>query len=382
MNAILIIVYAAFLLSCSRPEDLHDDTLTDSRDGKTYRIIEMGTQTWMAENLNYDAPGSRCYDNDSANCDKYGRLYDWATALNVCPDDWHLPTDAEWTKLTNFVGDSAAIKLKTTDGRDWNGTDNYGFSALPSGMSYDSIFAYLGFYSIWWSTIDGGNNGLTAITYGVNSYSEKDVIRQSSNKSSFISVRCIKGKPYFNIKYGDDLIDERNTQKPVTYKTVVIGEQTWMAANLNYEVSGSKCYNDYPENCERYGRLYDWEMAMTVCPVGWHLPTDEEWTILENFVGSNPGTKLKAASGWNWNDWDGISGNGTDNYGFSALPSGPGGPDGDFGYGGNFVLFWSSTGYYSTYKDVYIRKIDYRDVNIDRGILWTSAFLSVRCIKD
>jgi uncharacterized protein (TIGR02145 family) len=129
------------------------------------------------------------------------------------------------------------------------------------------------------------------------------------------------------------------------YKTVKIGEQTWMAENLNYEAEGSVCYDNNPDNCAKYGRLYDWEAAIKVCPEGWHLPSIEEWDKLLRFVDSEDkvyryvggdtssagpyenrraGKYLKAVSGWNsYKGYDG-NGNGTDKYGFSALPGGRG----------------------------------------------------------
>ena len=119
------------------------------------------------------------------------------------------------------------------------------------------------------------------------------------------------------------------------YKTVRIGTQTWMAENLNYNVAGSKCYDDLEANCNTYGRLYNWETALEVCPSGWHLPSDDEWTVLEDYVGSTAGTKLKATSGWS-------SGNGTNSYGFSALPGGIG-ESGYFSGGGSFGTWWSAT---------------------------------------
>jgi uncharacterized protein (TIGR02145 family) len=109
----------------------------DSRDGKTYKKVTIGTQTWMAENLNYAANNSVCYGNSAENCAEYSRLYNWATAKTACPTGWHLPSDDEWTMLTDNVGGSktAGTKLKSAEGwnKDGNGTDDYGFSALPGG---------------------------------------------------------------------------------------------------------------------------------------------------------------------------------------------------------------------------------------------------------
>jgi hypothetical protein len=108
--------------------------------GKTYKTVVIGTQNWMAENLNYNVSGSHCYDNLESNCNKYGRLYDWATAKTVCPAGWHLPSGTEWATLINYVGGSniAGKKLKATSG--WNnggnGQNTYGFSALPGGIEY------------------------------------------------------------------------------------------------------------------------------------------------------------------------------------------------------------------------------------------------------
>jgi len=104
-------------------------TLTDKRDGKKYKTVIIGERTWMAENLNYEANGSKCYDNKPENCDKYGRLYDWNTAKEACPSGWHLPSDEEW-KIDRYVGGKEAEKkLKSKSGwdEDGNGTDDFGF---------------------------------------------------------------------------------------------------------------------------------------------------------------------------------------------------------------------------------------------------------------
>jgi uncharacterized protein (TIGR02145 family) len=163
------------------------------------------------------------------------------------------------------------------------------------------------------------------------------------------------------------------------YRTVKIGNQIWMAENLNYAWIGSKRYNNDQNNAEIYGRLYDWETAFEACPPGWHLPSIEEWDELINFVGGEDtaGKKLKAKSGWDGN------GNGTDSYGFSALPGGYGRSDGSFdgvGYGG---CWWSATEDNSDYA--YYRYMDYifddsSDVSRNNDV--KSRLFSVRCVQD
>jgi uncharacterized protein (TIGR02145 family) len=110
------------------------NAFTDPRDGKTYRTVRIWTQTWMAENLNYQTDSSWCYDNKDSNCNKYGRLYDWDAAKTACPTGWHLPTWKEWKRLVYFVGstETAGRELKSKM-PDWDGRDNYGFSAMPGG---------------------------------------------------------------------------------------------------------------------------------------------------------------------------------------------------------------------------------------------------------
>jgi uncharacterized protein (TIGR02145 family) len=99
------------------------------------------------------------------------------------------------------------------------------------------------------------------------------------------------------------------------YRTVEIGDQVWMAENMNYKIDNSWCYNNDEFNGKKYGRLYTRDAAKAVCPPGWHLPSRKEWNTLIAEVGGSA-AKLKANSGWN----NGC--NGTDKYGFSALPGG------------------------------------------------------------
>ena len=183
-----------------------------------------------------------------------------------------------------------------------------------------------------------------------------------------------------NIDYGT-MTDERDYK---VYRTVKIGNQVWMAENLNYSDSSttpslkgkSWCYNREPKNCDVTGRLYTWAAAIDsvklandadnpldcgsdkicglsdtvqgICPPGWHLPSYAEWDTLVLALGGRfnvaVGTLLKSQSGW-----DKGSGTGTDAFGFCALPAGVSyintvfAPSGEFDYGGNETNFWSST---------------------------------------
>jgi uncharacterized protein (TIGR02145 family) len=195
----------------------------------------------------------------------------------------------------------------------------------------------------------------------------------------------------------DTLIDTRDGK---TYRTVKIGNQVWMAENLNYKPKTGKswCYNDSDSYCEKYGRLYNWETAKKVCPAGWHLPSRSDWQELVRAVDSNAhltedgwdcynyaGEKLKSQSGWfvNKNNIfydrsDEFGFNGSDEFGFSALPGGDrhtGGKFYDAGYYGNWwtatesgsgVAYARNMGYY--YEYVYEN-----DDNKSHG-------LSVRCL--
>ena len=175
-----------------------------------------------------------------------------------------------------------------------------------------------------------------------------------------------------------------DTRDNKTYKTVKIGTQTWMAENLNYEAKGSKCYDNKPDNCKKYGRLYDGETAKTACPKGWHLPSVTELSKLLHYVDGTSGTEivyesetagkyLNATSGWNEN------GNGTDKFGFSALPGGTGKSviSDNFTYAGDCGMWWLDTGSYLYWAQCWGNEVRYSEE--EDGIYF---FNSVRCIKD
>ena len=192
-----------------------------------------------------------------------------------------------------------------------------------------------------------------------------------------------------------------------SYKTVRIGDQTWMAENLNYVVEGSKCYSNSSANCDEYGSLYNWATAMNlpsscnsnicssqiqsphrgICPSGYHIPSQAEWNTLSSYVQSTSDCRgcnaklLKATSGWNNKYFGGGSGNGTDEYGFSALPGGRDYSDGSFIFVGDYGYWWSASeydrsfAYYQNMKNT----DDFADLDLD---LIKSGLQSVRCVQD
>jgi uncharacterized protein (TIGR02145 family) len=362
-------------------------TFNDSRDGKTYNWVKIGTQIWMAENLNYykELLG-KCYDNKDSNCETYGRLYEWDDAIRLCPDGWHLPTQAEWNTLASAVGNDASKKLKSTssDWRDGAGTDDYGFKGLPGG-ELDGEFKNINIAGVWWTS------AYFLGTYAVLRYMDANNFEEShSQQTNLHSVRCVKGySSSSSIIYGE-ITDKRDNKK---YATVKIGTQTWMAQNLNYAGANSQiglCYNNKTENCNKYGRLYDWATAMNVsedyntqqlnappgqhqgiCPDSWHLPTISEWNALISFVDGNAGRRLKARSSEWGNDY------GTDVYSFGALPSG--GLDGEFKNINKTSEWWTPSDFQG--NRAVLKHMDAGNEVGESNSLKTSHY-SIRCVED
>lgn len=175
----------------------------DSRDGKTYKWIKIGTQVWMAENLNYlTSIGSACYDNKEDNCKIYGRLYTHEKAKNACPNGWYLPSDGDWKVLEQYLGmskkyadevswrDSGSVGcyLKSTYYWPKNsvGTNSSGFNALPGGYSYRGnnkiYYASLGHMAYFWSSFSWYRE--LNIGGGI----KRDII----DNKRYYSVRCIR----------------------------------------------------------------------------------------------------------------------------------------------------------------------------------------------
>ena len=144
----------------------------------------------MKKNLNIATTSSWCYDNNDANCTKYGRLYTMYAARTACPSGWHLPTSGEWNDLVSAVGPLAGRKLKSKSGwsNSGNGTDNFGFSALPGGTrSYTGSFTGAGDVGAWWTSssvrLDGNVSRIVS--------AGDDVSVNVLNGSDGMSVRCV-----------------------------------------------------------------------------------------------------------------------------------------------------------------------------------------------
>ncbi|MDR2592837.1 MAG: hypothetical protein LBC59_08535, partial [Chitinispirillales bacterium] len=277
-------------------------TLTDTRDGQTYKTVTIGKQTWMAENLNYKTDSSWCYKNADSNCVKYGRLYNWYAAMSACPSGWYLPTKADWREIAGaasrgYYGDLARLKAV----RGWNnndcydpfsekkffvGNDEYGFCALPGGeRSAIGEFVNIGLDGYWWTSTEGVGfehdlmkKWMSTVDIGNGAYRRSithcnGVVGETGyGKGRGYSVRCIQGDGGDNGgKLSDStrrkMEDEKRTEADQRkkeaqhridslsdyftdsrdgriYRTVTIGGKTWMAQNLNYKTGKSWCYNN------------------------------------------------------------------------------------------------------------------------------------------
>jgi len=169
-------------------------SFTDVRDNNTYTTVQIGTQIWMAENLNYNKINSWCYDDSIKNCQTYGRLYTWQDAKKSCPVLWHLPSDEEWTTLITYLSGEceAGGKLKTNSlwkVPNYGATDSVGFSGKPGGFrTDDGSFNYKCFVGYWWTTKEYD----TYAYYFYLSYRGKCIFSTITWKQNGLSVRCVE----------------------------------------------------------------------------------------------------------------------------------------------------------------------------------------------
>ena len=437
-------------------ESLSEDIIIKDIDGNTYETVVIGSQTWMASNLmttryrdgtvitrgpttatwngndngyyayppriSTDPAGEETLDNIKAF--KLGFVYQQSTTTNshgLCPTGWHVPTDAEFTILAEYVG---------TPNCDGIGS-NYGYFCSPAGSNLKQEGDY-GMSS--WNYGNGTNTvGFSAVGAGFRetsgSYHDRKVNaffwsssptllrRLKADYSGFLrdtgpaawgsSVRCLKDD--------ETVVDVDGN----AYETVVIGSQTWMASNLmttRYRDGtvitrgpttatwngNNNGYYAYPPNAannaeeslaniitNKLGFVYQQSTttnARGLCPTHWHVPTDAEFKILAEHLGGincdgtgasygwfcdSAGASLKQAGTTNWS-----SGNtGTNTSGFSAVGAGFRGTNGSFNNRLEFAFLWSSS-------STLARALYYTGSRVNRYTDFAAYGFSVRCLKD
>ncbi|MDR3001167.1 MAG: hypothetical protein LBU89_07875 [Fibromonadaceae bacterium] len=327
---------------------------------RQYKTVKIGNQVWMAENLNHRTGKSWCFEDDEFYCKKYGRLYDWNTATKACPVGWHLPSDLEWNELESVAGKDVASAISASQGG-WRDNEAHEFT-LERQRSGEKTGRWrnLNESGFWWSSTIFEITGSAQVRQ-LSSESFSSTLR---DKPSGLSIRCIQDlQPK---KISRTFTDTRDSKQ---YGVAVIGNAIWMKNNLNHNAKGSFCYENKSENCDKYGRLYEWDLANTVCPTPWRLPNNDDWVnLIESSGSSVAGKKLKSKQRWN----------GTDNYGFSALPGGFTRAQG-FAESGEKGYWWTSNDYGPN--------AGYKSMSSDRDSIAHSGYpkstgLSVRCVQD
>jgi len=182
-NVVLtVVMFVALLIENSLIAQ--ENIVVDSRDGKEYKILKIGSQTWMGENLNFETTDSWIYEEKNKNAKRYGRLYTYQAAMEACPSGWHLPTDKEWQELINFYGGDleAGLALRI-DGTSAFNADYGGF------RSKDGNFFDLGHNANYWTATSCDDNDAWRcyIDRGFNS-----VVQDYFSKSGGLSVRCVR----------------------------------------------------------------------------------------------------------------------------------------------------------------------------------------------
>ncbi len=332
-----------------------DGSSSSSVDGGSSSSAESSSSAFsMCDGKEYDPLTQRCKNG---------------IVENKCGDFYYDPTDI--VHSTKFCYDNTELRSKCGD--------------VPNGAEYDPS-----------STCCGTGKYSLSTQFCYSSSKVGNFCGDNPQKS--YNPDLYECKPNSNGIY---LKTGKPNDGSRTYDAVLIGEQVWMAENLNYAASGSMCGNgsNNTTTCDTYGRFYNWNTAMNgatsstavpsgvrgVCPSGWHLPSDAEWSTLMQFINpsctatsdcTNAGKHLKASTGW-------IFHNGTENldtYGFSALPGGNGDSDGSFHNFGERGFWWSATERDSDFA--WLRYMYYNLSDVVRFSLPKYQLFSVRCLQD
>ncbi len=339
-----------------------------------------------------------CEDGKWVNSSNVSSSSSWSEAIGSCSSK--VPEPAEGTNSS----DVSSSSVESSSSSSVTPQSSSGETSVSSNSTKSSS-----------SVVPSSSSVASSSSAKSSSSSVKSSSSITSSSSSGFVLPC-KTESEDNCEYGI-LKDSRDGQE---YKTVKIGEQWWMAQNLNYAYTGvpfdngyytsdstSWCYGDDPANCAKYGRLYTWAAAIDsvgewstsgygcghgkdcsvasagsatlvrgICPKGWHLPSYDEWETLFTAVGgsSTAGSKLKSATGWS------SSGNGTDTFEFSALPAGNRSYNGSYNHEGGYAEFWSSTE--SSSYLAYEMYLGYGGGSAHLNGYNKNVGFSVRCLKD
>jgi len=199
----ITLFFVAFMLLGLVSKAQETGTVTDSRDGKVYKTVKIGTQWWMAENLNYAASKSYSYDDNVANCIKYGRYYKIYEVINdACPTGWHIPSDAEWMTLEKAIGFTDQSELNYFGGHGSRGgaygagfmagekIKSSGFSPIAGGANSDEM-GEMGYY--WTSSISDGKYIYRYIPFSTGNRMDLGIGRSKDmTGKNIMSIRCIK----------------------------------------------------------------------------------------------------------------------------------------------------------------------------------------------
>lgn len=424
----------------------------------------------MAQNINYYQNSDKTGTVDSSFqagidwCGFAGRFYKWNAAMlldscssakacpdsienrqGVCPNGWHIPTTKEFQELFDYIGITDSVSfLSTLTARIDEKPFNWGSEAFSSSIynhiifsSYNTTgFSLIPSHQYYYLSITNSNirtfaDLLTADGNEIEFDKEKPLeIRKYSPSffyTAYYNIRCIQdvdkmGPPPPPITYPastysgpyETLVDDRDGQ---TYKAVKIGEDTWMAENLNYESANSKCYANKEENCQKFGRLYQWYEAVGktyedcrggsaqyhtdwnkcqnleapiqgICPSGWHMPDTFEIQALIKTIYDDTSLYVNDLSRFmrSPSDWNVTTDFGTDKFGFAAVPGGSKQQYGPYTGLNAIAKYWSMNGALAPAALV----ISYGSLTCSNANLFLSALSehyyggmeSVRCVKD
>jgi uncharacterized protein (TIGR02145 family) len=391
----------------------------------------------------------------TTNYETYGVLYNWPAVMTdeICPSGWHIPSDEEFTELTDFLGGEgvAGGKMKEAGYDHWNSpntgaTNSSGWTGLPGGYRNSGGFYVYGYYGYWWSASESGSGSwerILDVSYG-------GVGRGDNTRNHGYSARCVIdytdecgvlngdnstcadccGVPNGDgstcdgdcgacndntsclddcgIPNGDNSIcagcdgipNYVVSHEGYDYSTVQIGNQCWFAENCRYlpvvspSSVGSETSPYYyvygyqgtdvaaaqaTTNYDTYSTLYNWPAVMTegICPSGWHIPSDAEFTQLTDFLGGEylAGGEMKETGYDHW--WSPNTG-ATNSSGFTGLPGGNR-YSGDFTGEGYSAYWWSSSesGSYS-----FSRSLNTGGVVVYGVVYGRDMGLSARCVRD